>query len=97
MNNIEQHVTNLKLSKRLKELGVPQNSYLKWFSPNSIIGDDRSHFVTNDYGTGWGHEVICSAFLASELGEMLPKSLYLGDEGVKHFLCSSYYEKNNAN
>lgn len=73
--NIERHVTSLELSKRLKELGVPQESEYVWDPEGNVptlhlnlwdpLSGVRPHF---------------SAFLASELGEMLPK----GNTLVRH-------------
>lgn len=64
----EAHVTSLELSKRLKALGVKQESEFYWIAgcimawPDTTIGE-------------------CSAFLASELGELLP--LYLKRDANK--------------
>jgi len=72
---IEQHVTSLEVSKRLKELGVKQESMFYWgWNPNqepSIHPNDCGHRPE----TG-GNDMFCSAFLASELGEFLPNWVY---------------------
>lgn len=63
---IEKQVCSLELAKRLKELGVKQDSYFNW--------------VTN--GEGWlithrqAFQVGCAAFTVAELGEMLPQCVY---------------------
>lgn len=77
---MEKHVTSLELSKRLKELGVHQKS-LFWHELNNIDGGigtgemvyskDMSVPVYYSYG-------YISSFLASELGEMLPR--YIADK-----------------
>lgn len=74
---IENHVTSLSLSKQLKEAGCPQISEFyhilvwgRWFV-------DR---VKNP--SDYDNDNICSAYLSSELGELLPhiiKAPY-GDE-----------------
>lgn len=81
---IEKHVVNLELSKRLKKLGVKQESHFSWA------------YVTREWGiwsmkdvVSWGYEEdfkdwleerpridkVYSAFLSSELGELLPKTI----------------------
>lgn len=82
---IEKHVTSLELSKRLKELGALQESYFFWhefnladFEEGESVGTLRPemewHLTSSSLNTdGAGH---CSAFLASELGEMLPPAWY---------------------
>jgi hypothetical protein len=75
---IESQVTNLELSKRLKSLGVPQESLFYWAQ---VAKDDwrigqhsRYGFtVSQTEGSVIGTEV-CAAFTCSELGEMLPKN-----------------------
>ena len=59
-------VTSLKLSKKLKELGVKQESEFWWV-------DDILSFPVKPYLSYKNNDnVICSAFLSCELGEMLP-------------------------
>ena len=69
---LEQQVTSLKLSKRLKELGVKQDSLFSWVKPK-----DKDVWVC------WYYKELCrdevkdwddiSAFTVAELGEKLPK------------------------
>ena len=75
--NIEQHVTSLSISKKLKELGVKQESLYYWVRGNSeyepefrVISDVRGNEVYNTFIEKY------SAFLASELGELLPDWVY---------------------
>lgn len=64
---IQKHVTSLELSKKLKDLGVKQESYFYW--SNAMDGmwrlENRQFFAID-------RRRDISAFLASELGEMLP-------------------------
>ena len=65
---LEQQVTSLEISKRLKELGVKQNALFYWH-----VWDDESaglqKMETEDLGDTHGNSV--SAFTVAELGEML--------------------------
>lgn len=75
---MESHVTSLELSKRLKELGVKQNSIFSWYFYYVETDQEPQTGFTVEYtpteklreGTD------CSAFLASELGEILPDWVY---------------------
>lgn len=79
MTDIIKHVTSLELSKELKEAGVPQNSCFYWIknsrgeskvvSERTVPGGISTHF----------YEVLCSAFLASEIYNMLPVQALDGD------------------
>lgn len=65
---LEQQVTSLEISKRLKELGVKQESYFIWVEEgwrHIPFLSDRNH----------GYVGSCSAFTSSELGEMLPNCI----------------------
>jgi hypothetical protein len=71
----EKHVTSLELSKRLKALGCPQKSEFEWcFVPAgvSVLSKEWLHKVGEPYGIAPAGMKTYSAFLASELGEMLP-------------------------
>ena len=69
---LEQQVCSLELAKRLKELGVQQESYFNWIlnaNDNWLVWDDT---MRSDYETGREKDAI-SAFTVAELGEMLPQ------------------------
>lgn len=75
---IENHVTSLELSKQLKELGVKQESEFRWFPFDK--GVRGWQIVRLDYSElkGWRYYRknnkdfdFYSAFLSSELGELL--------------------------
>lgn len=71
----EQQVTNLELSKKMKELGFPQKSMFYW--------DKDKKYLINSYN--WADvdredweiikEKYCSAYTVAELGEMLPRKV----------------------
>lgn len=69
MNNLTDHVTSLELSQRLRELKVKQESHLHWVQ----LKLDSEPYL---YRTVWEAKkldnVLASAFLASELGDMVP-------------------------
>lgn len=66
-------VCSLELAKRLKELGVVQDSIFSWMRKS-----DGRMFVSSAYGCdcwlelGYESENAYSAFTSSEIGEMLP-------------------------
>lgn len=70
--NLEHHVTSLELSKRLKELGVPQWSCFYWSESKSKQAATVLTALEASEPKWWKHRENISAFLASELGNMLP-------------------------
>lgn len=64
---LEHQVCSLDLAKRLKELGVKQESLFKWHDEM----DDSNPYVCQTEHKVWENQ--CSAFTVAELGEMLPK------------------------
>jgi len=80
---LEEQVVGLDLSKRLKELGVKQESLVVWADL-----DINCPKLVNE---GWGFEgEWCSAFTVAELGEILKWRLdcyyseLVSTKGVKH-------------
>lgn len=85
---LEQQVTSLELSKKLKSLGVPQESLFKWVSQMSSGTLSPRYFdiaiiPTSQFVPG-ACEIVCSAFTVAELGEMLK------GEQVSHFGSTAY-------
>jgi hypothetical protein len=66
--NLEQQVCGLDLAKRLKELGVKQESYFAWCDC-----DVHGEYRVVDFDAA-DRERCISAFSAAELGEMLPQN-----------------------
>jgi len=74
---LSSHVTSLDLSRKLRDAGVPQVSEFSWVkSPReekytlmAVSNDGRTNLLANGYD-------VVSAFLSSELGEMLKESIY---------------------
>lgn len=86
---IEQQVCSLELSKRLKELGVKQDSLFYWYDWKNLKGDNsKKTFIKYDTNPNWDwiaysyfkEKAICSAYTVAELGEMLKIGGY--DEGI---------------
>lgn len=72
---LEDQVCSLELAKRLKELGVKQDSYWHW-STNSGLGLNEHLYSCNQlsqYGTEG--VTFASAFTVAELGNILPQLL----------------------
>ncbi len=69
--NLQDQVTSLELSKRLKELGVKQDSLFHWFSSQrkNIQCWGVMYSTYDDIPDRY------SAFTSSELGEMIPTIL----------------------
>lgn len=63
---LEQQVCSLELAKRLKELGVKQESLFWWLHAEN--GDVVVYNVVPSM-----EKDVCCAFTVAELGEMLPK------------------------
>lgn len=76
---LEKQFTSLKLSKKLKKLGVKQESLFKW---HRAATDGRWIITLSDeLDEGWEAEELISAFTPAELGEKLPKDLYIPYKG----------------
>lgn len=69
---LENHICSLELSKKLKELGVKQNSVFYW------INEEDPYIWYNSQNFPYPMKTIkwnFSAFLSTELMELLPSSL----------------------
>src|SRR5213080_1394008 len=82
---LEEQVTSLELAKKLKELGVPQESLYYWYT--SEFGEPHIEHKPSNNVRDW--ESV-SAFTVAELGEMLPqfhtstsKNMHTGEK----YLC----------
>lgn len=77
---MKEHVTSLELSKKLKELGFPQNSEFYWYQVDVEDYPDEGTILRNEKGillkpTTLPHERRIAAYLATELGEWLPSNI----------------------
>ena len=62
---LKEQLTSLELSKRLKELGVRQDSFYHWSENNNIVFGLHGHYKDHAH----------SAFSVAELSELLPESI----------------------
>jgi hypothetical protein len=83
---LEQQVVSLELAKRLKELGVKQESYFDWQVPKSRTIPEGQLLRVENFDSEFFD--YFSAFTVAELGEMLP--LY-----TKTWYCLSSSDTNN--
>lgn len=84
---LEQQVCSLELSKRLKELGVKQESlfywYGEWYDPNPPFREKAKRWYIELAGYVSPEKDIedtFSAFTVAELGEMLPMIVNNNDD-----------------
>lgn len=77
---LEQQVVSLELAKKLKELGVPQESHFYWSEtvsgsghPSDAFTYQGNHKLVDHHNLRNRGQEIASAFTVAELGEMLPK------------------------
>jgi hypothetical protein len=91
---LEQQVTSLELSKRLKELGVERESLFFW----RAVGTKHDSWEISYFSPGPLELEPTSAFTVAELGEMLP--IKVGDlyheietthEGTGDWICRVVY------
>lgn len=85
MINLEQHVTSLGLSKKLKAIGMPQESIFYWV----YLKESDEHIVQTMGEYGYG-KIQCSAYTASELGLYIPNTL---DIDGRTYLLQIYHNK----
>lgn len=81
--NLTHQVTSLELSRRLKALGVKQESYFWWNYVVSSSCEGNDDFATRREGwqlmsAHWEDAVkaqFCSAYTVAELGNLLPREI----------------------
>jgi hypothetical protein len=93
---IEKQVCGLELAKRLKELGVKQESFFYWKTDggNPYLVAWNSRYMTSK------GEIQGAAFTVAELGEILPVTVHgdfdhlICDKAIKHW--SVYYSRDRS-
>lgn len=68
---LEKQVVSLELAKKLKELGVKQESYFNW-----LVASDGARLMKNPVLDTYKYFDQFSAFTVAELGEMLPTKIH---------------------
>lgn len=71
---LEKQVTSLELSKELKELGAPQNTYLHWILDKELADADYIAEIGIPFNVN-GDANSYAAYTAAELGVLLPESI----------------------
>lgn len=69
---LEQQVVSLELAKKLKELGVKQESYFYWCRHKNPEKPQTPVVITYQEAYENMFYIMASAFTVAELGEMLP-------------------------
>jgi len=100
-----QQIVSLPLAKRLKELGVKQESYFAWYEERyegdvqiELAGqNDTGPFRFRDFAgltSGAEHRTFYAAFTVAELGDLLPAGYPSGhtalEEPDKKCICHWY-------
>lgn len=104
---LENQVTSLELSKRLKELGFKQESLFYWIEQSDGIIVNRSLAMYKENGCDlkilWGKFTLYgdyekySAYTVAELGEMLPVGYYSGKcRFVDEYFCEPSDGRNHT-
>ncbi len=92
---LSQQVVSLELAKKLKELGVKQESYF-WWNRLSDYPDSTPDWRLSSFKSVEVARELCSAFTVAELGEMLKlgmeQSLFMN---MGKWYCS-YHSKSPA-
>lgn len=86
--NIEQQVCSLELAKRLKELGVKQESLFYWFRNIGL----RFYPAQKETIKHFNLKYSTSAYTVAELGEMLPVKINEYDLFIKKFCYDNKVE-----
>jgi len=76
---LENQVVSLELAKKLKELGVKQESLFWWV--------EKEEGQMLEYEPSIVCERDCSAYTVAELGEILPVSFSSWREDVDRYIC----------
>ena len=80
---LDDQVCSLELAKRLKELGVKQESAFYWVRSKTMPAFDWQMC----YGPFHGSAETISAFTVAELGEVLPHTHTSFKSELGHFVC----------
>ena len=87
---IEDQVCSLELAKRLKELGVNQESVFWWTDEDLVLmgGYKNTDWKISDTKGLYEQCAYTSAFTVAELGEMLPEGTTTEPFAIGQYLCT---------
>ena len=85
---LENQVVNLELSKKLKELGVKQESLFYWCERTVTGSKTYKEFFLQEKIYVEPYPNIISAFTVAELGEMLPNTIRKNE---KDYFLNCYF------
>lgn len=85
---LEQQVVSLSLAKKLKELGVKQESAFAWTAKAALPDTSWALWGTGKSVEEWEGDWRVAAFTVAELGEMLPSEIQV--EEVEYYLRVSH-------
>jgi hypothetical protein len=92
MMKIEDQVCSIELSKKLKKIGIPQESLLYHY--DEPYEDGTSDWVItdwSDYETTYDTKgETYSAFSVAELGQLIPRSFHSGNSEGNDWICHFY-------
>lgn len=80
------HVCSLEWARKLKEVGVPQKSLFYWSGYLDVSNNEDKDMIVTFSNEQLSKDKV-SAFLSSELGEMLPENCLSGRVTKKGFNC----------
>jgi len=104
---LEQQVTSLELSKKLKELGVKQDSLFYWVDKFPLVTiepiivdvkkfDNYYEGKTEDFARALKNNIY-SAFTVAELGNLMPKEIEdTNSEGLKRLFFFDTWKCNSG-
>lgn len=87
--NLKSQVCSLELSKRLKELGVKQESLFFYNPKDGELRRGFECFINEEGKMKW----FVSAFTVAELGEMLPEQCFTYRVGSSWFNANTFHDK----
>ena len=93
---LEKQVTSLELSKRLKELGVKQDSLCHWVQGGHYPDDWSESTLEREKATKkYDKDFMCSAFTVAELGIALPRNIHSyrdTDSKTEFWVCEQRFK-----
>lgn len=86
---IENQVVSLELSKKIKELGVKQDSLFSWWCDSYAFSEKSRWMILDSKTERQGIVNGISAFTVAELGELLPEGFNSSRYEENGWLCQA--------